>query len=68
MAQSWPWGSQIADKKDKYVNFDVKPESLCKAVNKHCLLSPILNQEESTAENLNFSQKKFFCSVTGERA
>ena len=53
-------GNQIADKKDKHVNFDVKIGNLFKTVKYHWLLSPSLNQEGSAGENLNWSQSIFF--------
>ena len=56
---SQPWGSQIANKKDRLFSFYVKFGNLCKAVKYHWFLPPILNQEKWAEENLNCSDNIF---------
>ena len=43
---SYPWHSQVANKKDRLINFDVKFGNLCEAVKYHWLLPPFLIRKD----------------------
>ena len=53
-------GSQIVNKEDRPVNFDLTFGNLCEAVKYQWLQPSIWNQEGSTEGNLNCSKNHFF--------